>query len=69
MGWLIVPAVVSGLLSYYKPPGAAPPQEEPAQPGLIVWVCLGCSRAFGEQDKALDHHTKRKHRLSKRRVE
>ena len=44
-------------------------EHESPQPELIVWVCLRCDRAFGEDDKALEHHTKKKHRLSKRRVE
>lgn len=66
---LLIPRIAVKALGYCVPSAAAPVGEEPVEPRLIVWVCLRCDRAFSEQDKALEHHTKRKHRLSKRRVE
>ena len=64
MLWQVATALLGVVL-----PAKARAQEEPAPPESIVWVCLKCDRAFGEQAKALDHHTKKRHRLSKRRVE
>ncbi len=67
MNWLFGQAVATIIGA----PRPAKPlaQEEPVQPETVVWVCLHCSRAFSEQAQALDHHTRKKHRLSKRRVE